>query len=328
MKNKLLKSWCIFLFFTVVFVVAVEVCHHIKKTDVLFRCRIHPSKDLILDYVEKKNTEIAEPIQAEKVVKHTTQEEVKKEQPSKFSNFYEMTEYGFLPKISPDGERIFDNFSAKSEADTFSKKFVRVAVLLSEEDAKNIGRIISEPKVVGNCKITFIVPLYIKNLEKVANTILENGHEFFIQLPTQQCVLTNGSITPFAANADLLETRDKLKKLLSAVKGVIGIANTNPTLFTKSERDIRVVVEELASRGLAFFDFSGSNDILRNIAAKEHMVYLSATKIFDEKMDVVPSANEIWLVPSYSFRNFLRKVPQDLAIGPISGAALQHERAL
>lgn len=293
MKNKLVRAWLVFILLCLVFVVGVEFYHRTHKdASSAFRCRILINRDLIVDSSEKKK---------EVEIKKNDEEE----------SLYEKTQYGMLPKISKNGERVYDRFSAK----TLSKRYVKLAVALNQESIDMIIGLLSK---LGSDKITFIVPSYIDAFVVVVNTILEHGHEVFLLLPTQNLVSDNQAVSPFLANSGAKETQDKLLNLLATVKGIIGVANITPSLITKSAKDMEVIILELAKRGLAFFDAQMQNDMLSTIAQKTGAVYLHVGDVYSVDKTKKLKEYTTYFVPFKQVDAFMNLRPKGVALAPIS----------
>ncbi|MDR1235478.1 MAG: divergent polysaccharide deacetylase family protein [Holosporaceae bacterium] len=303
MKNnrKLFFAWSIFFAAMFLFIATVEIYNGSQKSRASnFQYRILIDKNSIIEN-EEKNSDAA-------------QQEEKKFDPE--NELYERTKYGYLPKISKDGARVFDQYSAKSEIG--AKKELRIAVLV--DDA---GKIESAVKLTDR-KVTFIVPHYIDDFEKVIKMIRENGHEFFIQMPTQSSIPSEKreSVSPFLANSDIDTTLDKLFYLLASTKYAVGLANVSPTLITKSKKDITAIASTLAQRGLAFFDLEKSNDLLQNIAQEICLLYMCATNTFESGgFDVSKLKDkDILAVRLTHFEDFVKNLPADWLLSPISAS--------
>jgi polysaccharide deacetylase 2 family uncharacterized protein YibQ len=301
MKNnqKLFFAWGIFFIGTFLFVAAVEMYDSSGKGHASnFQYRILIDKDSIIEN-EEKNSD-------------TTQQEEKKIDPE--TELYERTKYGYLPKISKDGTCVFDQYSAKPKIG--SKKELRIAVLV--DDASKIESAVK----LNDQKITFIVPHYIDNLEKVIKTIRENGHEFFIQMPTQSSIPAEKKeiVSPFLANADIDTTLDKLFYLLASTKYAVGLANISPALITKSKKDMTAIASALAQRGLAFFDLEKSNDLLQSVAQKMCLLYICATNTFESSDFEISKLKDkdIFVVRLTHLEEFVKSLSADWLLSPVS----------
>lgn len=291
MKSKLVKSWCAYIVFVLLFATGVELYHRSHKdANAAFKCRISVHKDLIVDAVEKQKIKTAP----------------KKNEESDF--LYEKTKYGTLPKISMSGKKVFDTFSARTEA----KKFVKIAISLERESIDDVIKLVSK---LGSNKVTFIIPNYIDNFKNIVSVILEHGHEVFLQLPTQGAVTDKQNVSPFLANTNREEIVDNLLKLLASSTKVIGIANVSSTLLTQSAKDMEVITLELAKRGLAFFDANPQNDILKTLSQKTGLTYLYLSEAGNGQK---PKEFSTYFVRFQDTDAFMKTLPEGVALAPIS----------
>ncbi|MDR1982371.1 MAG: divergent polysaccharide deacetylase family protein [Holosporaceae bacterium] len=301
-NKKLFLAWAVFLVVAFLFVVLIEMYHYFnneRPSD--YQCRILINKD----------SEIIESIEVFDLIQ--------REKTNVDAKFYEKTKYGDLPKISSDGASVFDEYSSCLEIS--SKKELRIAVLVND------GSKVNAYLKLNNQRVTFILPHYLDKLKNVVEAIKKNGHEFFIQMPTQSSVLLvsadkNGAISPFLANANIEDTLDNLLHLLGSTKYALGIANVSPTLFTKSEKNMTVVAHELLKRGLAFLNFEKSDDLVRNIARKSGLIYINATTMFEaNNFDASKLKNgDILIINLEQLDNFMKVLPSDWLLTPISAS--------
>lgn len=295
MNGKLVKSWCVYVVFVATFVFTVEFYHRRHKdASTAFKCRILVSKDLIVDESEKKAVEPP-----------------KKTTSADSDSLYEKTKYGLLPKISVNGETVFDRYSTKTDA----ARIVKLAVALDKENIDDVIKLLSK---LGSNKISFIVPTYMENFKSIVSVILEHGHEIFLLLPTQGSVSDTQNIAPFLANSNPEETTDKLLKLIASSTKVIGIANISSTLLMQSAQDMEVIALELAKRGLAFFDVSPQNDVLNALAQKTGLIYRHVTELYSPGKQQVPKENGTYFVRFPDVNTFMQAVPEGGAFAPIS----------
>jgi polysaccharide deacetylase 2 family uncharacterized protein YibQ len=298
-NRKLFLAWSIFLASVIAFVLIMEIYHNFRHGHSLgYHYRILIDKDLIVEN-EDKNQESVPP----------------KEQDSD-TEFYEQTKYGYLPKISPKGEKVFDKYSARSEISSHME--LRVVVLIDENNKASVG------VKLNNQKVTFIIPCYINQLNEVVKTIRENGHEFFLQMPTQTSVPESKkeTVSPFLANDNLANTQDKLFSLLASTKYALGIANISPTLFTKSLRDMAAMAERLASRGLAFFDVEKSNYLAKDVAQKSGLIYINPTFVFESAdFDISKLKNgDILMIRLEHLENLMQALPKNWILTSVSAS--------
>ncbi|MDR0968206.1 MAG: divergent polysaccharide deacetylase family protein [Holosporaceae bacterium] len=307
MKKKLRFAWIVFLATLALFIALVAAYSRFRKERSWnYQYRILIDDSAIIE-TEETNTEVES--------KKTLDPDDK---------FYEKTKYGYLPKISADGMRPFDAYSACVEISP--KKKLRVIVLADDLEE------ISAKLKLNNQKVTFVVPFCVDRIESAAKAIRENGHEFFIEIPTQSSVSMNKKQTAslFLANADINETLDKLFHLLASTKYAIGIANVSPTLFTKSERNMTAVVDVLTKRGLGFLDLEKSNDLLKNLAEKNDLIYINKKKIFEASGFDVSKLNDgdIVAVRLEHLNDFEKAISDDWLLTPVSASVRRRNGSL
>jgi len=293
-NRKLVFAWFIYLTTVLLFVASVEVYHHFQKEHASnYQCRILINRDLIAE-PEGKSRDVVVP---KKEVKY---------------DLYEKTSHGYIPRILTGRDSVFNRYSAVSEKS--SKKKLRVAVLIEKE---NVDLSLN----LNNQKITFIVPYYLNNLKDIVKTIRDNGHEFFLQIPTQLSIPADrqNSVSPFLANAETEETLDKLFYLIGSTKYALGIANTSSTLLTKSPRDIEAISNTLSQRGLAFLNTEASDDLLRTASEKNKMIYINA-KISEDTNISRFQDKDIIMIRFELLDNLIKTLPEDWVLTPVSAS--------
>ncbi|GHU11192.1 hypothetical protein FACS189449_02140 [Alphaproteobacteria bacterium] len=322
-NNKLIFAWCAFGLCIATFLVVTGIYHddHSEQSPG-YQYRILINKD-VLSTAEEDNSDKEKPADVPEkspdpgVGKSPDSEKLSKNDDNLF---YEKAKYGYLPKISPDGDKIFDVYSAK-----FSENGKKKACLVIYLDNSSIEFLDHALKILGTHTCTFIVPHYLDKITDVVKTISEAGHEIFMQIPIQSSTLDNSKneIAPFLANSSSEDTLDTLLRLLSVSKYIIGIANTSPTLLTKSKNDMSVIVDELSKRGLAFLDLEKTNDIPQGPSGDDGVIHANASVVFDSRSVMEISDNDegkIFSLHLDKLRDFLAAVSKhdNYVVAPIS----------
>jgi polysaccharide deacetylase 2 family uncharacterized protein YibQ len=307
MKRKLFFAWIIFLITVVLFLLGVEFYHNFQNEHLSsYQYRILIDKNLVVEEEEKVPDQV--PVKEE----HVKEEHIFNPD----TEFYEKTKYGYLPRVSQKGAKVFDEYSACSEIS--AQKELRVIIIV--EDASQIDQI----SKLGNQKVSFVVPYYIDKLEEVIEAIRKKGHEFFLQIPTQFSIPADkkATISPFLANADQEDTLDKLFYLLGSAKYAIGIANVSPTLFTKSKRDMNIIANALIKRGIAFLDIEKSGGLLKDIAENSDLIYIHATNMYESNTFDLSKIKdrEILVVQLDHLDSFLKSINSDWLLAPVSAS--------
>lgn len=292
MQNKV--RWLVFFGGFAAFVAGVELWHrHVQDRNSVYQCRILIDKDFSVDESNSDEETRSEPI-----------------------SLYVRTKYGVLPRRQSDSSKIFNAYSATVdyEEDCLRNGYLKLAVLVQNATKENIQNIIAR---FPDTKISFIVPHYVANLNRIAEIIISSGHEFFIQLPTQSSIPLDKkeTVSPFLANASSNEVRDKLYYLISSAKYAIGIANTSDSLITKSAKDMEIIAKELSQRGMAFLNIEDDSDVTEEISERIELSSLRA-KIFD-KSDSLNKGDSV-IANSEQLDDVMKALPEGVKFVPIS----------
>ncbi|MDR1561356.1 MAG: RNA pyrophosphohydrolase [Holosporaceae bacterium] len=300
--KKLIYAWSVFATILFAFVVIIETHHRAhRERSVNHQYRILISKDLInMCNLEKQPT----PSKTEK-------------QPLNLDcELYEHTKYGYLPKIISNGRRVFDVYSAHFDNSIASRR-IFVAIQIENTTPEILSETI---KALGHAKITFILPHYLDKFDEIAKIIAGNGHELFIQIPTQSAIPSDKKniISPLLANGDLENTLEKLYYLMASAKRIIGLANTTPTLLTKSKRDMTAICNQMTKRGLAFLD-TEKNELLDELSSETGLTYHSVYRKFDaKKFDISDLRDKNAFVVKFEDLLDFLKISKDFGFAPIS----------
>jgi polysaccharide deacetylase 2 family uncharacterized protein YibQ len=285
-RNKnLLIAWCIFGIFVISFMIETKLYYDSQKErEFSYQYRI------IVD----ENTKKSASSETEEVIlsKNNGTNKEKEDKDSRKTEstepiddaLYEKLACGYVPKISPDGGRAFDAYSVKFKNDINKEKLYLIVLLDADTDQNYLTSIIRR---LGKNKITFVVPQYSNHLSETVQSIINAGHEFLLQIPTQTSVPTKkqGIVAPFLANMSAEDLINKLHLLLASSKYAIGLANTTSTLLTKSSNCMSGIAEELSKRGLAFLDLEKSNEIAKKISeVNSDFIYINVPQMFQKNM--------------------------------------------
>lgn len=308
---KLIVAWLLFLFAILLFFGLTKIFFKLREDqrfDYEYRIVINDSV-LKKQFQEQKNKNIEK---KEEVVKIDSDEAnyVDLEQ-----LLYEKTKYGELPRISPDGFRPCDAFAA--EYSIISEKLIHVVVIVSSGDADLLAESLDS---LGNAKVTFILPTYLSDIDNLAKLVVDHGHEFFIQLPTQSSIPISDKhkVSPILANSSFEDITNKFSSFLASTKKYIGIANITPTLLTKSSKDMDFIAEQISSRGLAMLDLEPSNEILTNLAKKNNFYYINIEEKF--LPETTKNINKDIVVKLSDLSKFLEiiKTQNTFSLAPVS----------
>jgi polysaccharide deacetylase 2 family uncharacterized protein YibQ len=337
-NRKLVLVWLVFLAIAITFVVVTKISYNGGERASNYQYRISISKDFAaFGAAERKSVEAKNRAGVDEADRQVADNPAGEQAHNKTDGnktdgnnhdgnvesnargkCYEPSKFGSIPKISPDGVRVLDVCSA-SFADSTKKK---ACLSIFAEDSKSCCEAM---KKLGNSKATFVLSNHMDNIKGVMKLLEENGHEFFMQIPTHSSVPENKKsiVSPLLANASPEETMNKLLCLLAESGHAIGVANTTPTLLTKSKGDMDAISGELSRRGVAFFDFEKSNGLLKSLAESNGAVYINATVVFDRKSPVNISEifdGAIFVVPADLLEQFLSELSKhnEYAVAPVS----------
>ncbi|MDR2068140.1 MAG: RNA pyrophosphohydrolase [Holosporaceae bacterium] len=303
-NKKLVGAWVIFITTIILFVAGVEFYHYFRMEYVSsYQCRILINEDLANLESKLENPSLFVRLEKEE---NTDQD----------AKFYERTKYGELPRIVGYGRQVFDVYSSRFEAPRSLKK-VFVAVPVENTEPESFA---SFARALGNVKVTFIFPHYLEKLEEIARIAVQNGHEFFLQIPTQSSIPADKKnvISPFLANANPEDMLEKLRYLMASAKHMIGMANTTPTLLTKSQKDMSIIGNELAARGLALLDLEKSNEMLSRLSRESGLIYHNVGYKFSAADASQIRDGDSVVIPFEQITDFIKGLAKDFVVAPIS----------
>ncbi|MBR1734381.1 MAG: divergent polysaccharide deacetylase family protein, partial [Alphaproteobacteria bacterium] len=279
----------------------------------------------INDDIQEKNEEIKKSSSNVNISKTLGDESIS----SLENSLYEKLPCGYVPKISPDGVRVLDVFSAKFQNSNVENSVLYLVILLnSDTTEEKLSELMSK---FGKSKVTFVVPQYADDFQKLVDIIVKFGHEFFLQIPTQTSVplKKQETVAPFLANMDSVLLIERLHNLLASIKRPIGIANVTPTLLTKSTKDMSVIIDELSKRGLAFLDLEKSNDVVQKLSVENsEFIYIKTDMVFQKKSEKNDLMSEkIIAVPVSNISEFMTEFSRKkgIILAPVSAALMKKQ---
>ncbi|GHT92229.1 hypothetical protein FACS1894122_05790 [Alphaproteobacteria bacterium] len=316
--NRLIFAWSAFILCIIAFLVVTEIYYddHSSEQSSGYQYRIFINNDIVNDVEEDDSSKEKSTDSLGK----SPDSEVDKLPKSDDNLFYEKTKYGYVPRISLDGNKILNVYAAKFSEN--GKKKAHLVIYLDNNSIEFLGHAL---KMLGSCRCTFVVPHYLTKVADVVKTIFEAGHEVFLQIPVQSSMLDNSQneIAPFLANSSSEDTLDKLLRLLAVSKYIMGIANPSSILLTKSKSDMSVILDELSRRGLAFLDLENTNNVLDVLSGNDCVIHANASVVFEAKSALEIPDNEdgrVFLLHLDKLRDFLTAASkhENYAIAPVS----------
>lgn len=168
----------------------------------------------------------------------------------------EMSRYGPLPAIAPDGRRPFDAYARPSGG--VSSTGPRVAIVLG---GLGLSALTTETAIDRlPAEITLAFAPYGDELERLSARARQAGHELLLHLPLEPYDYPDNDPGPHTllTGLDPEQNRDRLHWLLSRFSGYAGVVNYMGARFTASEDALRPFLGEIRDRGLVYIDDGSS----------------------------------------------------------------------
>ena len=200
----------------------------------------------------------------------------------------EMSRYGPLPAIAPDGRRPFDAYSRP--LGQVSAAGPRVAIVLG-----GLGLSAVTPETAIDrlpAEVTLAFAPYGDELDRLSARARQVGHELLLHLPLEPYDYPDNDPGPHTllTGLDREQNRDRLYWLLSRFSGYAGVVNYMGARFTASEDSLRPFLGELRDRGLVYLDDGSSPRSSAPAVARD--IGLSMA-VADLVVDAVPTREAI-----------------------------------
>ena len=133
---------------------------------------------------------------------------------------------------------------------------------------------------------------YGSELESLVAQARERGHEVLLQAPMEPFDYPDNDPGPRTLLTGLAREQniDRLHWLMSRFQGYVGIANYMGAKFTASEKALTPVLDDIAKRGLMYFDDGSSvRSQASHIASADNMPFAKA----EVAIDAVPAPAEV-----------------------------------
>ncbi len=168
----------------------------------------------------------------------------------------EESQYGPLPKVSPDGRRPVDVYARPSRyaARATAGEPARIAILVSdlgELDSATAEAIKSLP---GPISVAYSA--YGRNTQDWVTKARDAGHEVFLQIPLEPVDYPAKDPGPHTLLTSLPpeENMKRLQWVMSRFTGYVGVTNDMGGKFEATQQSFLPVLEEVKSRGLLYLD--------------------------------------------------------------------------
>lgn len=196
----------------------------------------------------------------------------------------EMSRYGPLPAIAPDGRRPFDAYSRP--LGQVSAAGPRVAIVLG---GLGLSAVTTETAIDRlPAEVTLAFAPYGDELDRLGTRARQAGHELLLHLPLEPYDYPDNDPGPHTllTGLDREQNRDRLHWLLSRFSGYAGVINYMGARFTASEDALRPFLGELRDRGLVYFDDGSSPRSSASAVARDIGISAAVSNLV---VDAVPT---------------------------------------
>lgn len=200
----------------------------------------------------------------------------------------EMSRYGPLPTIAPDGRRPADAYSRP--VGQVSGAGPRVAIVLG---GLGLSALTTETAIDRlPPEVTLAFAPYGDELDRLSARARQVGHELLLHMPLEPYDYPDNDPGPHTllTGLDREQNRDRLYWLLSRFSGYAGVVNYMGARFTASEDALRPFLGELRDRGLVYLDDGSSPRSAAPAVARD--IGLSVA-VADLVVDAVPTREAI-----------------------------------
>jgi uncharacterized protein len=194
----------------------------------------------------------------------------------------EKSRYGLLPRVGPDGARPADVY-ARPLVTAFGKanspRIVLVVGGMGLSQSTTANAITVLPPAV-----TLAFAPYGDDPAGDAARAREAGHEIILQLPMEPIDYPRVNPGPHAlvTSRSAAENIDDLHWLMSRFSGYVGVANFLGGKFTAEDAAMTPILQEIASRGLFYFDDAGApRSVALARAADVKLIAMKADLVLD-----------------------------------------------
>ena len=187
--------------------------------------------------------------------------------------------YGPLPKVAANGQKALT---------LYARPFVNIAkkpVVVVVIGGIGINRAYSADALTRlPGQISFSFSPYVSDLSDWVAASRKGGHEALIELPMEPYGYPETDPGPRAllTSLDIAQNRDNLLWHLSRMPGYIGVTNHLGSKFATDEDMLRIVLRDIANRGLMFVETPTRRSKISTVAAKVSLPYARA-RIIDPR---------------------------------------------
>jgi hypothetical protein len=198
--------------------------------------------------------------------------------------------HGPLPRISVDGATPASVYARPLSTREADPAVAKIAILVGGLGLSASGTSLAIASLPE--QVTFAFAPYAQNLQEWVDRSRRDGHEVMLQLPMEPFDYPDNDPGPHTLLTTLAppENVRRLEWLLSRVTGYFGISNYMGAKFTAAPDALRIVLNQINMRGLAYVEDGSSSR--SNSPQMARQIGLDATTA-DLIIDTLPSADAI-----------------------------------
>lgn len=202
----------------------------------------------------------------------------------------EQSQHGYIPQVASNGDRPVDVYARPSITLSSANGKPLIAVIVTGLGLSKDGSNSAIDRLPDDFTLAFAP--YGKSVAEIASKAREGGHEIMLQVPLEPFDYPQNDPGPqtLLVGQSVRSNLDRLYWLMSRIEGYTGIINHMGAKFTSSSGDFEPIMEEIALRGLAYFDDGSSN---RSVAPQLAQRSGAEFAIADMTLDDSPSQARI-----------------------------------
>jgi len=202
----------------------------------------------------------------------------------------EQSQHGYIPQVAGNGDRPQDVYARPSITSASANGSPLIAVVVTGLGLSKDGSNSAIDRLPDDFTLAFAP--YGKSVSEVARKAREGGHEIMLQVPLEPFDYPQNDPGPqtLLVGQSARSNLDRLYWLMSRLESYTGIINHMGAKFTSSSGDFEPIMEEIALRGLAYFDDGSSN---RSVAPQLAQRSGTAFAVADFTLDDTPSRGKI-----------------------------------
>lgn len=202
----------------------------------------------------------------------------------------EQSQHGYIPQVASNGDRPLEVYARPSITLDSADGKPLIAIVVTGLGLSKDGSIGAIDRLPDDFTLAFAP--YGKSGAEVAKRAREGGHEIMLQVPLEPFDYPQNDPGPqtLLVGQSARSNLDRLYWLMSRIEGYTGIINHMGAKFTSSSGDFEPIMEEIALRGLAYFDDGSSN---RSVAPQLAQRSGTAFAVADLTLDDNPTRNKI-----------------------------------